>query len=211
MYHFDTLSPFYYVAGGVQSLYHLFVSHVPLNVRILGKHRSRVFIMDRSRGWLLAMTKPKMEAHARDHLLRQEFEVYLPVWVDLKKQRGVWQRMEVPMFPRYLFVRPTSSEQSIAPIRSTHGVSQLVRFGTEPAMASQELIAEIRGLETARLGVGQSLTPFKKGQRVKVTRGPFYGVSAEVLSCDQERVILLLQILGKAQRLAFDSSLCRAD
>lgn len=166
--------------------------------------------MNKSLGWLVVMTKPKMEVVAKQHLMRQGFEVYLPLWFELKRRQGTWKNVHSPMFLRYLFVRPSYSEQSLAPIRSTWGVSQLVRFGTEPAWAGENLILEIRQLERSRMRMGHDLTPFKEGEQVQVMDGPFKGVSAEVFSCDQQRVILLLQVLGKTQQLEFSAHLCQA-
>ncbi|MET0105819.1 MAG: transcription termination/antitermination NusG family protein [Sedimenticola sp.] len=167
--------------------------------------------MDRSRNWLVAMTKPKMENNARDHLVQQGFEVYLPLWVDSERRRNTWCHVEMPMFPRYLFVRPLYPEQSIAPIRSTRGISQLVRFGIKPAMAGEQLIIDIQKLEANRKEVAEQVVPFDKGQGVVVTAGPFQGVSAEVISCGQHRVILLMTVLGKSQQLEFDINLCRVN
>jgi transcriptional antiterminator RfaH len=160
--------------------------------------------------WFLVMTKPRMEQEAYEHLARQGFELYLPYWTDVVKQRGNWKPIRLLMFPRYLFVRPSTPDQSLAPIRSTRGVSQLVRFGTEPAKASEMLIHEIRQLERSRNDGSESLVPFKKGDLVEVVQGAFQGVSAEVFSCDQQRVILLLQVLGKTQNLEFKASACVA-
>ena len=158
--------------------------------------------------WLVVMTRPKMEAEAKAHLERQGFVVYLPTWVDLKRRSDGWQKVQSVMFPRYLFVKPTHEDQSISPIRSTRGVSQLVRFGTEPARASEALIGEIQSMEAARDSGGDELKPFKRGDEVMVMSGPFKGVSAEVLSSDQQRVILLLQVLGKSQQLEFEAEIC---
>ncbi len=165
--------------------------------------------MSQSCRWLVVMTKPKMEEEAKEQLIRQGFEVYLPLWVELRQRQGTWQKVRSPMFSRYLFVRPSYQEQSLASIRSTRGVSQLVRFGTEPAWAGDGLISEIRQLEQSRNEVGQGLTPFKRGDQVQVMDGPFKGVSFEVFSCDRQRVILLLQVLGKTQQLEFEASACR--
>jgi len=159
--------------------------------------------------WFVVMTKPKMELEARVHLDRQNFLVYLPIWIELKRRSGSWQKVQSPMFPRYLFVQPAHEEQSLSPIRSTRGVSQLVRFGTEPATASDELIREIRRLESVHNANEGQLKPFKVGDEVVVMQGPFKGVSAKVLSSDQQRVILLLQVLGKTQPLAFEAGVCQ--
>lgn len=165
--------------------------------------------MSELQGWLVVMTKPKMEIEAKEHLARQGFEVYLPLWIDLRRRPGGWQKVQSAMFPRYLFARPGYVEQSVSPIRSTRGVSQLVRFDMKLAWASDELIEEIRVLEAARNDSSDELKPFKKGDQVMVMDGPFKGVSAEVLSSDQQRVILLLQVLGKTQQLEFEAGLCQ--
>lgn len=159
--------------------------------------------------WWVVMTKPRMETEAKMHLERQGYLVYLPIWADLKRRSNVWQKVYSPMFPRYLFVKTAYKDQSISPIRSTRGVSQLVRFGTEPAKASNSLIFEIQSMVAARDSGGKQLKPFKPGDEVMVVSGPFKGVSAEVFSSDQQRVILLLQVLGKTQRLEFDSGICQ--
>lgn len=160
--------------------------------------------------WLVVMTKPRMETEAKVNLVRQGFEVYLPTWVDLRRRSGGWQKVQSAMFPRYLFVRPSHAEQSISPIRSTFGVSQMVRFGMELAWASDALIKGIRLLEAERNDSGDTLKPFKVGDEVMIMTGPFKGVSAKVLSSDQQRVILLLQMLGRTQQLEFETGICQA-
>jgi transcriptional antiterminator RfaH len=160
--------------------------------------------------WLVVMTKPRMESVAKLHLERQGFCVYLPTWVDLKRRSNRWKKVQTVMFPRYLFVKTAHEDQSILPIRSTCGVSQLVRFGTAPAKASDCLIREIQRMEATRDFSGDKLTPFNRGEEVIVASGPFKGISAKVLSSDQHRVILLLQVLGKTQKLEFEAGICRS-
>jgi len=159
--------------------------------------------------WLVVMTKPRMETAAKVHLERQGFVVYLPTWINLKRRSNGWQKVKSAMFPRYLFAKPLNEEQSISPIRSTRGVSQLVRFGAEPAKAANGLIREIRRLEDLSNAGGYQREPFKPGDEVCVMAGPFKGVSAEVLSSDQQRVILLIQVLGKTQQLEFEARICQ--
>lgn len=161
-------------------------------------------------GWVVIMTKPKMETEAKVHLERQGFVVYLPIWIDLKRRSDGWKKVQSPMFPGYLFAKIVNKEQSISPIRSTRGVSQLVCFGTEPARASDSLVQEVRRLETVRNADGDQLKPFKPGDEVSIIAGPFKGISAEVLSSDQQRVILLMQVLGKNQQLEFETEICQA-
>jgi|MDTG01.5.fsa_nt_gb transcriptional antiterminator RfaH len=159
--------------------------------------------------WLVVMTKPRMETEAKEHLAAQLIEVYLPLWKELKRRKGAWQTTISAMFPRYLFVRKSYRDQSLSSIRSTRGVSRLVHFGKDPAWASDKLINDIRNFEASQLNYLDQLKPFKKGDRVIVLDGPFKGVSAEVFSSDQERVLLMLQVLGDNQKIEFSTGICQ--
>jgi transcriptional antiterminator RfaH len=112
------------------------------------------------------------------------------------------------MFPRYLFIRPLHDEQGIASVRSTVGVQQVVRFGTEFALASDSLISDVRTME-ARLRGDPGLLPFKTGDEVEITEGPFAGITAKVFACAENRVLLLFQLLGSIRKLGFSSDQCR--
>ncbi|NDC89940.1 MAG: hypothetical protein EB075_14280 [Bacteroidetes bacterium] len=159
--------------------------------------------------WFVVVSKPAKESVALTQLENQGYEVYLPRWVEAKRRRGVFQPVAGPMFPRYLFVRPRDAEQSIAPVRSTYGVSHLVRFGMTFAQASERLVNDIRGLEAKQNQADAPVAPFRAGEIVEITEGAFRGVSAKVLSCAESRVIVLLELLGKQRELAFDVNVCR--
>src|SRR5690606_41943516 len=102
----------------------------------------------------LAHAKYREELPAAEHLRRQDFEVYLPLFKDFREQgrrrasaaarAALWPdtgagarpgahgdpalTSHEPMFPRYLFLRPTRATQSLSVVRSTVGVSRLVMF-----------------------------------------------------------------------------------
>ena len=114
------------------------------------------------------------------------------------------------MFPRYLFARQSYEDQSLSSIRSTRGVIKLVHFGKEPAWASNKLIKDIRKFEATQINQADQLKPFKNGDQVIVVDGPFKGVSAQVFSSDQERVILILQVLGNFQKIQFKTGICQS-
>ena len=50
------------------------------------------------------------------------------------------------MFPRYLFVKASDEQVSLAAIRSTIGAIGLVRFGIEPAVVNPSLIERLKGV-----------------------------------------------------------------
>jgi transcriptional antiterminator RfaH len=91
--------------------------------------------------WYLLYTKPRQEKLALQHLQNQAYEAYLPLVKIEKIRQGARAWAEEALFPRYLFVQlDEAGSQSWAPIRSTVGVSQLVKFGHHFAEVSQELV-----------------------------------------------------------------------
>jgi transcriptional antiterminator RfaH len=151
--------------------------------------------MDR---WLVAYTKPRQESVALQQLEQQGFEVYLPLYKKFKKtETGPVAQFE-PMFPRYILFRPGKPEQSIAAVRSTKGITSLVRFGFEPAMLAGEVVRIIRQYEqTQNHATIEELSDLRKGQKVRLKHTALCAVDGLVQSVSSKRVAVLLEILGR--------------
>lgn len=78
--------------------------------------------------WFVAYTKPKQESVAFFNLEQQAFEAYLPLFKKFKKTEQGPITLFEPMFPSYILFRPSHSGQSISVVRSTKGISTIVRF-----------------------------------------------------------------------------------
>lgn len=154
------------------------------------------------------MSKPRGEALAYQQLTNQGFDVYMPICPRSIRRRGRQLTEMSAMFPRYLFVRPSHEGQGIASVRSTLGVQQLVRFGTEFAQASESLVSDIRAME-ALLRRDPEPLPFKAGDEVEIIEGPFAGITAKVFACADNRVLLLFQLLGSLRKLNFTPDQCQ--
>lgn len=155
--------------------------------------------------WYVVLSKPRQESLAEQNLLRQSYDVYLP-WLKKFKVKAKKELVPayVPLFPRYLFCRARDAEHSIAPIRSSYGVSSILRFGMELATVSPETLRYIRSLEVEADRAGyERLTPFKPGVQVRIREGALEGYEAVVQMSDTQRVQVLLQILGKEHQLSF--------
>ncbi|MDR2091731.1 MAG: transcription/translation regulatory transformer protein RfaH [Azoarcus sp.] len=155
--------------------------------------------------WYLIQTKPRLEKHALENLERQGYECYLPIIPAEKLRQGKLVVIDTPLFPRYLFIRlgTNSTDKSWGPIRSTKGVSTLVRFGNDPAKADDELIALLKSHESARQDAPERL--FEQGERVRLTEGPFAGIEAIYQMTDGERrAMVLIELLGKTASLRID-------
>ena len=148
--------------------------------------------------WYLIQTKPRAENIALENLSNQGYECYLPMLTAEKLLKNKIERQKVPLFPRYLFINLELdfSSKGWAPIRSTKGVTQLVRFGVEPAKVDAGLINLIRARE---LQDDSNIEPlFRSGESLKVLCGPFAGFESIYQGMDpQMRVIVLLEFMNK--------------
>ena len=145
--------------------------------------------------WYLIYTKPTQEDVAQANLERQGYEVYLPRVMGLRKKQGRSTKTVLPMFPRYLFIHLDNETDNWGPIRSTIGVSNMVRFGMDAARVPKQLIEEIRARENESGVIELPDKDFAQGDKVRITTGPFEGYEA-VFSDKQakNRVLVLLKI-----------------
>ena len=148
--------------------------------------------------WYLAYTKPRQEDIARTNLEQQGFEAYLPLYKKFRKTDQGPVSVFEPMFPRYIFFRPGKPGQSISAVRSTKGITTLVRFGFEPAVIDEALLHRIRQLEQDRNHATLlELSQLKAGQTVRLKHTALGGVEGLVQTVSSKRVAVLLEILGR--------------
>jgi transcriptional antiterminator RfaH len=108
-----------------------------------------------------------------------------------------------PLFPRYLFLQIDVEEQSLAPVRSTVGVTDIVRFGAEYAAVLDEIVQELMNRAEPETGLHRLREPlFERGVQVRVSEGPFGGLEG-VFECyeGEERASILLEVLGPQTRV----------
>jgi transcriptional antiterminator RfaH len=151
--------------------------------------------------WYLVQCKPRDDDRALEHLGRQGFECYRPMYERERVRSGRRCRAPAALFPGYIFIRLDRIHDNWLPICSTRGVARIVRFAGSPLPVADEIIEEIR-----RRVAGKSIRePYlKSGERVVITEGSFSGIEAIFMTSDgDERVILLLNILQSDQRLSF--------
>lgn len=154
--------------------------------------------------WYVAHTKPRQERVAQEHLLRQGYSVYLPLLKTFKSIRNRQDARFEPLFPRYIFFQPADAQQSIAPVRSTHGITAIVRFGQVPAILLPETLKNIQAFEARQNAASfEEISAIKPGQTVVVTDGPFAGLEGLVSMVSEQRVVVLMHLLGQQQRLKF--------
>lgn len=158
--------------------------------------------MTRAR-WYVVKTKARQEWVARDNLMRQGYGVWLPQLPCERHRRGKWQPAVEPLFPGYLFVELEPGVHNFSPIRSTRGVAGLVSFAHEPRAMPPGSVEALRQFHSGRQ-TGEPAAPFRTGQKIRLVNGPFAGWEGVYASrACHERVLIMLQVLGKPRQLAF--------
>ena len=151
--------------------------------------------------WYVCLTKPRQERFAQERLLEQGYQVYLPFLCSWQQRAGRWQRTESIMFPRYAFVRPGMVTQSITAVRSTPGVSSLVRFGPVLGCLAPDRLDALRNLVDVQATVMPS-QPLEAGAGVMFSSGPLKGMAGLVSSASSQRVMVMFSLLGRVKLVA---------
>ena len=150
--------------------------------------------------WYLIRTKPGGEATAQENLQRQGFEIYLPRVVQTVRRLGRWRESIAPLFPRYLFLRLAEGRQALAPVRSSLGVTDIVRFGCAYAIVPDHIVRSLQGRADPATGLHQlaGQLVLTAGARVRIGAGAFEGLDGVFeRHAGPDRVLVLLNLLGQ--------------
>jgi transcriptional antiterminator RfaH len=158
--------------------------------------------------WFAVQTIPRSEEKAREHLMRQSYQTYLP---RLRKRRRHARKVDVvlrPLFPGYLFVNFDPAREPWRAINSTVGVTRLVGFGDELVPVPDRVIEALRSLEDDKgviVGAGPQLKP---GQAVRILDGALVDQIGVLLEgSGAERVRLLVRLLGRKVKVVMSGEL----
>lgn len=151
--------------------------------------------------WFVVYTKARQEQVALDNLARQQFEAYCPQIAITKRRKTQLTSLIEPFFPRYIFLKFNLRTDNWAPIRSTRGVSGLVRFGGVPRQVPERLITALKANENTEHLQQVTRKTWKPGDLVEIEQGPFAGYRC-IFQTERsaDRVAVLLNIVGKTTR-----------
>ena len=150
--------------------------------------------------WYLIKTKPRQEKIAKQNLENQDYGTFCPM-------AKINNRLVV-LFPSYLFVQLNEKTQNWSPINSTKGVSHFVKFGLNFAKVPTSVIEFIKTNQHITAEKLKDLNKFKPGDKVQISDGVFNNFVAIFESYkSDERVILLMNLLGREQSLSVKKEL----
>jgi transcriptional antiterminator RfaH len=150
--------------------------------------------------WYVCLTKPRQEAMAAKHIQEQGYDFYMPTLRRWQRLARGWRYKDEVLFPRYAFARPGRAGQGVGPLRSTPGVTTLVRFGPVLALLPDQHLQGLRQV-VADSAQGLPQHPMQPGQHVVFVEGPLKGLQGLVNAVANQRVQLMLTLLGRQQTI----------
>jgi len=149
-----------------------------------------------ARRWFALYIVRNHEKRVDDHLRNRELESFLPLYSITRRWKNrVNAKLELPLFPGYVFVRIADSER--VRVLQVPGVVSIIGNGRELLPLPDVEI------ETLRRGIGLRQVdphPFLQvGNRVRICSGPFAGLTGIVIRRDSKlRVVLSLELIQRS-------------
>lgn len=154
--------------------------------------------------WYVASTYPNCERKAEKKLEDLEITTFLPLqkvvrqWSDRKK------KLEVPLFPNYIFVNLLPHERFIA--LKVRELVRFVPFEGKPAVIPQDIINSIKKVLNGEVNVSNGC--FNRiGMKVTISRGQFAGAEG-VLIRKNGRSRLIIQVRALSRELSVSVLAC---
>ena len=157
--------------------------------------------------WYLIRTKPRKESVVEKRIGDLGLEVFLPRMRSRRRIGNRYQWILTPLFSSYLFCRLDLMLSGKA-ARYAPGVKDFVKFGSRIAEVGEDVIKAIR--DRCPGGVAEiKPRPYRAGETVMIKEGPFAGLEAvfEREMAGNERVAILLELLGRQTRLVLSSEM----
>jgi transcription antitermination factor NusG len=146
--------------------------------------------------WFAAYTQPNHEKTVARQMNERAIAHYLPLYESVRQWKDRKMRLDLPLFPGYVFVRmPLQNRLKVIQVPS---VIRLVSFGGEPVAIPE---AELNAIRTC-LDHDCKLQPhpvLQAGQRVRITRGALTGIEGILVrNKGISRLVLSIGLITRA-------------
>src|SRR5579872_95329 len=146
--------------------------------------------------WFAAYTLPNHEKRVARQMKERDLPHFLPLHQSVRQWKDRKMRLDLPLFPGYIFVRmPLQERLKVIQVPS---VVRLVGFGGEPAAIPE---AELMAIRTC-LDHNCKLQPhpvLQAGQRVRIMRGPLTGIEGILVrKKGLSRLVLSIGLIERA-------------
>ena len=154
--------------------------------------------------WYAVYTYANHEKCVVQQLERRSVECFLPLYTSVRRWKDRRVRLQLPLFPGYVFVRITLKAR--LRILEIPSVARLVGFNGLPTALPYMEIEALRNGLTCQLRVEPH--PFLTvGRRVRIKRGPFVGMEGILIRRKGNlRIVLSLDLIVRSIVVDVDSA-----
>ena len=154
--------------------------------------------------WYAAYTSANHEKRVAQQLEWRSVEHFLPVYESVRRWKDRRVRLQLPLFPGYVFVRLALRDR--LRVLAVPGVARLVGFNGHPTPVPAVDFEAIR----ASLAGNREVQPHpyvRCGQRVRVLSGPLAGFSGIVVrQKNRARFVVSFDVLERSVAVEIDDS-----
>jgi transcriptional antiterminator RfaH len=154
-----------------------------------------------SKEWFVLQFKPNSHVQASKNLNIQGFETFLPLHGTTLRKSSRFISATQPLFPGYMFVKFNKAESDWHKINNTYGVSRLITFNNILKSIPATFVNNLMN----RYDASGNLLPvekLKKGDQVKINKGPFADFIAIIETYETEqRIWVLMDLMGRKTKM----------
>ena len=151
--------------------------------------------------WFILQFKPNAHHQANKNLNQQGFKTFLPLSNTTSRNASRFTNVNRPLFPGYMFISFDRTESKWHIINNTYGVSRLVTFNSSLKSIPDIFVNNLM----KRYDLSGNLAPvkkLKKGDQVKLLKGPFANFAATVENYeDDQRIWVLMDLMGRKSKI----------
>jgi len=164
-----------------------------------------------SEGWFVVWTESRAEKRVEARMAAKGLQAWLPTVTELRRWSDRWQRVVMPLFPSYLFVRGEACQLST--VLQTPGVLTVVKTGARPALLEEGFIRALRRAvespDTEPAAVDET-PPFEQNDEVLVREGPLVGLRGIVREIrGARRLVVWIGSVGRGVAFTLDGASVR--
>ena len=159
--------------------------------------------------WFVIQTNPKEENLACLVLSQQGIHIYQPFMVKYVFHARRKTLKKYPLFPNYLFVNISPTEEDLHKIRWSRGVRRILIDNYQPIPIEDEFITGLSSLEDKQSGTIKKPVEFAPGDVIRVKSGPLKDLCGvfEAWGSDEGRVRILIEMVNNRAKVVMHSSL----
>lgn len=144
--------------------------------------------------WHIIYIRPGFERKVAAKLIEKDIEFFLPTRIEIRQWHDRKKKIEVPVFPGYVFVRV--DEKDMLQVYNVSGFIRFLMTGNVFDSVSDQQMNAMKRLFSSNYEIAQS--ELREGVPVRIIDGPLIGLHG-VLEGDQidRRAVVSVEILNK--------------